>query len=232
MAPIPRGEDYSKIYSKRLFKINYLGVKYCEKKSISETRIINFNYLIKILNYRQNHSRPLHLKSIYLKTLSLFRIPFKYETTSQHLIELESRSDRHERKRQPVDKVEEILCSKIDETTLNPRYNPGLRLQQDVSLSLPNIREKEKKANVLYIISDVIVRLDKRRIVGGRSIDLKAVLESIEIEIWISWWGKKRRQDGKWILPGIEFTSILARNRTFFFQKKLEERRDHRLTGR
>lgn len=69
MAPIPRGEDYSKIYSKHLFKINYLGVKYCEKKSISETRIINFNYLIKILNYRQNHSRPLHLKSIYLKIL-------------------------------------------------------------------------------------------------------------------------------------------------------------------
>lgn len=158
MAPIPRGEDYSKIYSKRLFKINYLGVKYCEKKSISETRIINFNYLIKILNYRQNHSRPLHLKSIYLKTLSLFRIPFKYETTSQHLIELESRSDRHERKRQPVDKVEEILCSKIDETTLNPRYNPGLRLQQDVSLSLSLFRifEKRRRKQTCYILSRML----------------------------------------------------------------------------
>lgn len=89
---------------------------------------------------------------------------------------MESRSDRHERKRQPVDKVEEILCSKIDETTLNPRYNPGRRVQQDVSLFLslflPNIREKGKKATY-YIISDVIVRLDKRRIV--EKIDLKAV---------------------------------------------------------
>lgn len=89
---------------------------------------------------------------------------------------MESRSGRHERKRQPVDKVEEILCSKIDETTLNPRYNPGRRVQQDVSLflslSLPNIREKRKKATY-YIISDVIVRLDKRRIV--EKIDLKAV---------------------------------------------------------
>lgn len=89
---------------------------------------------------------------------------------------MESRSGRHERKRQPVDKVEEILCSKIDETTLNPRYNPGRRVQQDVSLFLslflPNIREKGKKATY-YIISDVIVRLDKRRIV--EKIDLKAV---------------------------------------------------------
>lgn len=145
---------------------------------------------------------------------------------------MESRSGRHERKRQPVDKVEEILCSKIDETTLNPRYNPGRRVQQDVSLflslfSLFRIFEKRgRKQRIIlfrmlssgWISGGSLRRSTSKRSRVNRNRDLNLVVGKEK--------ASRRKVDS-------------LRNRIHFHPREESdvllrelERRDHRLTGR
>lgn len=86
------------------------------------------------------------------------------------------------------------------ETTLNRGCNPGRR---DVSLA--NTGAEGEKAT--YYISHVIVRLEDKWRMEDRDLKVVSSRSTSRFESCVV--GK--RKGGKWILPGIEFTSILAR---------------------